>query len=81
MSKPEKLIADFLTDYAKRIEEANDGLCEIIDGMTDDNGKPLRYANVELISTLKNIAYELFQIHHIIIPEDKINISREFEGA
>jgi hypothetical protein len=80
MNKPEQLITDFLTDYSQRAEEANHGLCKIIDSMTDENNKPLPYANVELIETLKDIAYGLFEMHHIVIPEDKIHISKEFEA-
>jgi hypothetical protein len=80
MSKPEKLITDFLTDYAERAEEANHGLCKIIDSMTDEDSRPLPYANTELIEALRDIAYGLFEMHHIVIPEDKIHISKEFKG-
>lgn len=78
MNKPEKLIADFLTDYSERIGEANHELCTIIDSMTDDDGKPLPYTNVNLVNTLKDVSYKLFEMHDLI-PEDKISISREFE--
>lgn len=81
MSNPKRLITETLTDYAERIEEANNSLCKIIDGMTDDNNRPLPYANVELIETLKDIAYGLYEMHDRLIPEDQYNIDMEFKGV
>lgn len=80
MRNPRKLIKEALADYSERIEDANNSLCRIIDSMTDDNTRPLPYANVELIETLKDIAYGLYEMHDRLIPEDQININMEFEG-
>jgi hypothetical protein len=63
MNKPEELITTIMNELSGQIEEANHGLCVLIDTLTDEDGRPLPHLNADFVEKLKDIAYSLYQIH------------------
>jgi hypothetical protein len=70
MNKPQELITVIMQELSEQIEEANQGLCEVLDTFTDENCKPLPHLNPEVIYKLKDIAYSLYCLYENQIPDE-----------
>lgn len=70
MKKLTKLVQEVMGVISKDIEGASDTLCEIIDSLTDENGNSLPHINKDLVNKLKQVSYNLYEMHCDIIPTE-----------
>lgn len=70
MKKLTKLVQEVMGVISKDIEGASDTLCEIIDSLTDENGNSLPHVNKDLVNRLKEVSYNLYDMHSDIIPTE-----------